>query len=253
MASMKATIAVLPGDGIGPEVVAEGVRVLQRDRATLRPRVRTDRSPVRRRCHRSAPASRCPPRRSSLPARRCRAAGRDRRTEMVRAGCQGATRDRVCCGLRQELGRLRQPAAGDASTRRCAAPRRSSPEILEGVDLMFVRELTGGIYFGAKTRDADHAPATCAATASPRSNASCGWRRGWPGRGAASCTSIDKSNVLETSRLWREVCERVVQPRISRCPARAHAGGFRGDAPDPPARAISMCRDREHVRRHPHR
>ena len=74
--------------------------------------------------------------------------------------------------LRKELGvyaNLRpvsvHPALRDASTLKA--------EVLEGVDLMFVRELTGGIYFGAKTRDAQQQPATCAPTPAPRSSASC--------------------------------------------------------------------------------
>jgi len=88
-----------------------------------------------------------------------------------------------------------------------ASPLR--PEILEGVDLVVVRELTGGIYFGEKTRDETSASDLCtysvteierilrvaAILASERSGKLC---------------SIDKANVLETSRLWRNVTDRLI-------------------------------------------
>jgi 3-isopropylmalate dehydrogenase len=82
-------------------------------------------------------------------------------------------------------------------------------ERLRGVDLVVVRELTGGIYFGQKTRDGDSASDLCtykaseieriirvaAALAATRSGKLC---------------SVDKANVLETSRLWRSVASRIV-------------------------------------------
>jgi 3-isopropylmalate dehydrogenase len=73
-----------------------------------------------------------------------------------------------------------------------------------------VRELTGGIYFGPKTRDAYQATDLCTYTASEierivRVAARIARTR------RKRLHSIDKSNVLETSRLWREVCERVVR------------------------------------------
>jgi len=83
------------------------------------------------------------------------------------------------------------------------------PDRLLNVDLLVVRELTGGIYFGEKTRDGASASDLCsykvseierivriaAALAAKRSGKLC---------------SVDKANVLETSRLWREVTNRVV-------------------------------------------
>ena len=83
------------------------------------------------------------------------------------------------------------------------------PDRLAGVDLVVVRELTGGIYFGEKTRDAQSASDLCrystaeierivrvaGSLASQRSGRLC---------------SVDKANVLETSRLWRDVTNRVV-------------------------------------------
>jgi 3-isopropylmalate dehydrogenase len=108
-------------------------------------------------------------------------------------------------GLRKGLGlyaNLRPvkplPALYDAS------PLRR--ERIEGTDLLVVRELTGGIYFGEKTRTATSASDVCSYTteeieriarvafvAADRRSAS------------PKVTSVDKANVLETSRLWREV------------------------------------------------
>ena len=78
-------------------------------------------------------------------------------------------------------------------------------ERIEGTDLLVVRELTGGIYFGEKTRSAESASDVCV------------YSRGEIERIArvafraarARVTSVDKANVLETSRLWREVVREV--------------------------------------------
>jgi 3-isopropylmalate dehydrogenase len=88
-----------------------------------------------------------------------------------------------------------------------ASPLRA--EILEGVDIIVVRELTGGIYFGEKTRDEFSASDLCkyhrheierivrvaAELAATRRGKLC---------------SVDKANVLETSRLWRDVTDRLM-------------------------------------------
>jgi 3-isopropylmalate dehydrogenase len=80
----------------------------------------------------------------------------------------------------------------------------SSPlrrERIEGTDLLVVRELTGGIYFGEKTRTADSASDLCSYTTMEIERIA---RTAF--RAARSkVTSVDKANVLETSRLWREV------------------------------------------------
>jgi 3-isopropylmalate dehydrogenase len=82
-------------------------------------------------------------------------------------------------------------------------------ELLQGVDMIVVRELTGGIYFGEKFRDENSASDLCtyqrfeverivrvaARLASERSGRIC---------------SVDKANVLETSRLWRDVASRTI-------------------------------------------
>src|SRR3984957_16699954 len=103
-------------------------------------------------------------------------------------------------GLRKGLGlfaNLRPvrpvPALYDAS------PLRR--EIIEGTDLLVVRELAGGIYFGAKARTADSASDECLYTREEIERIT----RVAFGAARSRVTSVDKANVLETSRLWREV------------------------------------------------
>ncbi len=103
-------------------------------------------------------------------------------------------------GLRKGLGlfaNLRPvrplPALYDAS------PLRR--EIIDGTDLLVVRELTGGIYFGEQTRTADSASDECRYTRAEIERIA----RVAFGAARRGVTSVDKANVLETSRLWREV------------------------------------------------
>ena len=107
-------------------------------------------------------------------------------------------------GLRKGLGlfaNLRPvrpvPALYDAS------PLRR--EIIDRTDLLVVRELTGGIYFGEKTRTADSASDDCVYTREEIERIA---RVGF-GAARSRVTSVDKANVLETSRLWREVVREV--------------------------------------------
>jgi 3-isopropylmalate dehydrogenase len=84
-----------------------------------------------------------------------------------------------------------------------ASPLRR--ERIDGTDLLVVRELTGGIYFGEKTRTATSAVDVCSyTTAEIERIARTAFRAA-----RASVTSVDKANVLETSRLWREVVTEV--------------------------------------------
>ncbi len=88
-----------------------------------------------------------------------------------------------------------------------ASPLRA--DILDGVDMVIVRELTGGIYFGEKTRDEFSASDLCTYTVSEverivRVAAKLAAKR--KGR----LCSVDKANVLETSRLWRNVTDGLV-------------------------------------------
>jgi 3-isopropylmalate dehydrogenase len=74
-------------------------------------------------------------------------------------------------------------------------------EVIEGTDLLVVRELTGGIYFGEKTRTEDSASDNCLYTRTEIERIT----RVAFGAARSRVTSVDKANVLETSRLWREV------------------------------------------------
>jgi len=82
-------------------------------------------------------------------------------------------------------------------------------EVISGVDIMVVRELTGGIYFGRKSRTALEAEDVCSYSAHEIERVT-----RTAGRLAMQrkrrIVSVDKANVLETSRLWRSVVERVI-------------------------------------------
>jgi 3-isopropylmalate dehydrogenase len=78
-------------------------------------------------------------------------------------------------------------------------------EIIDRTDLLVVRELTGGIYFGEKTRSETAASDQCLYDAAEIERIA---RTGFEAA-RSRVTSVDKANVLETSRLWREVVSRV--------------------------------------------
>ena len=118
-------------------------------------------------------------------------------------------------GLRALLGvyaNLRPVAVHPALA--AAAPLK--PELLKDVDILFVRELTGGLYFGDKTHDRDASGAStrasdlCVYTAEEVERVvrmAASFARGRRGK----LLSVDKANVLATSRLWREVTTRVMR------------------------------------------
>jgi 3-isopropylmalate dehydrogenase len=205
---MKAHIAVLGGDGIGPEVVAEGLRVLRAVAQTFGHEFELTDLPFGG----VAIDSHGDP----LPSETLAAC---LKADAVLLGAIGGPKwsaptakvrpEQGLLRLRKELGvyaNLRpvklQPSLLNSSTLK--------PEVLEGVDLVFVRELTGGIYFGEKTRDANSASDLCTYTVPEIERITRVAARLAQGR-RRKLTSIDKSNVLETSRLWREVCERVMK------------------------------------------
>lgn len=203
---MRALIAVLPGDGIGPEVVREAVRVLEavaaRGGHTFELReaaiggVALDQSGVP-----------LPPDALALCLR----------ADAVLLGAVGGTKwDSMEPARRPERGLLALRKALDvfANIRpvkphpalASASPLR--PERLEGVDFVVVRELVGGLYFGEKRRDDTSASDVCTYQADQIERVvrvACGMARAR--RGAV--TSVDKANVLETSRLWRATATRV--------------------------------------------
>jgi len=204
---VKARIAVIAGDGIGPEVTAEAVRVLQKIGAQWGHEFTLVEKPFG--------GAAIDLTGEPLPAdtlAECLAA------DAVLLGAIGGpkwsdpkARTRPEAGLlalRKALGvyaNLR-PVALHAALRDASTLK---PEVLEGVDLVFVRELIGGIYFGAKTRTANEATDLCSYSVPEIERivrVAAKLARGRRGR----LMSIDKANVLETSRLWREVCTRVV-------------------------------------------
>jgi 3-isopropylmalate dehydrogenase len=204
---MRATITILGGDGIGPEVIAEGVRCLEAVAARFGHDLELVAMPFG---GAAIDASGDPLPAATLAA--CRSA------DAVLLGAIGGPKwSGANAALRPEAGllRLRRELGTFANLRpvsvhpalRAISPLR--PETLEGVDLIFVRELTGGIYFGPKTRDATHATDLCSYSVAEIERVTrVAARLARARRG--KLTSIDKSNVLETSRLWREVCERTV-------------------------------------------
>ena len=205
---MRAMIAVLPGDGIGPEVIAQGTRLLEAVARAFGHEFSLEELPFG-----GAAIDACG---EPLPTRTreaCLAA------DAVLLGAIGGPQwsapeakvrpEQGLLRLRRELGvyaNLRpvrvHPSLVDASTLK--------PEILRGVDLIFVRELTGGIYFGEKRRDAESAADVCTYTVGEIERVTRAAARLARER-RRKLTSIDKSNVLETSRLWREVCSRILR------------------------------------------
>ena len=119
-------------------------------------------------------------------------------------------------GLRRELGlyaNLRPVVPHPALLE--ASPLKA--EVVRDVDIMVVRELTGGIYFGKKTRTATTATDLCEYTQAEverivRVAARLAMAR------RRRVVSVDKANVLETSRLWRSVTEQLLRaefPQVS--------------------------------------
>jgi 3-isopropylmalate dehydrogenase len=205
---MRAVIAVLPGDGIGPEVVAQATAVLAEVAK------RWDHSFATREgliggCAIDQTGTALPAETLEL----CRGA------DAVLLGAVGGPKwDDPKAKVRPEQGLLaiRKGLGLFANLRpvavnpRLLAASPLRPELLAGVDLLVVRELTGGIYFGDKLREKDRAVDTCVYTDAEVTRivrAACELARGR----RRKVTSVDKANVLETSRLWREVTERVVK------------------------------------------
>ena len=87
-----------------------------------------------------------------------------------------------------------------------ASPLR--PDRIEGTDLLVVRELTGGIYFGERGREPDRAYDTCTYSVPEIERIALVAFEAAELRGGR-VTSVDKANVLETSRLWRETVTRL--------------------------------------------
>ena len=203
---MQANIVVLPGDGIGPEVAAAAVSVLK--------------EVARRHGHEfhfeehDIGGIAIDKHGNPLPDATLQAC---RNADAVLLGAVGGPKwsdpnarvrpEQGLLAMRKGLGlyaNLRpvkpHPAALDASP--------IKPHLLTGVDIVVVRELTGGIYFGDKTRSADGASDLCSYSVAEiervlrRAFRLARERRGF-------LVSVDKANVLETSRLWRDIANRI--------------------------------------------
>ena len=209
---MKARIAVLGGDGIGPEVVTQGLRCLEAIGSSFGHEFTLTQLPFG---GAAIDASGDPLPAGTLHA--CLAA------DAVLLGAIGGPKwSAPDAKVRPEQGllRLRRELGVYANLRpvklhSCLINASTiKPEVLEGVDLVFVRELTGGIYFGEKSRTPLAATDVCTYSVAEveRITRVAAWlarqRRG-------KLTSIDKSNVLETSRLWREVATRVIKSEFA--------------------------------------
>jgi 3-isopropylmalate dehydrogenase len=206
------TIALLPGDGIGPEVVAEGVRVIRAVAERWDHKIEL-REGLIGGCAIDARGTPLPPETLEL----CKAA------DAVLLGAVGGPRwdnpdarqrpEQGLLGLRRELqvyANLRPVSVHPSLA--AASPLRA--DRLEGVDFVVVRELTGGIYFGNKRRErvpgGERAVDECVYTTVEIERVT---------RVAAQLartrrrklTSVDKANVLETSRLWRSTVTRVLR------------------------------------------
>ncbi|MEP6883185.1 MAG: 3-isopropylmalate dehydrogenase [Gammaproteobacteria bacterium] len=204
---MKALIAVLAGDGIGGEVTAEAVRTL--DRVAVR-FGHTFEFQYALLGGAAIDATGEP-----LPAATLSLA---QRADAILLGAVGGPKwSAPDAKVRPEEGLLKlRKALGLFANLRPVVPHPAlldaSPikaELLHGVDIMVVRELTGGIYFGEKTRTATEAVDVCRYTVAEIERVVRLAARLAQGRRRQLC-SIDKANVLETSRLWRSVVERIM-------------------------------------------
>jgi 3-isopropylmalate dehydrogenase len=193
-------VVVLPGDGIGPEVAAPAVAILEQ----LVPDVTTEEHPFGGAsidAHGTALTDDVLAACTASDAVLLAAVGGpkwDTTDPSKPRPEQGLLGLRKGMGLYANLRPVRPvPALYDAS------PLKR--EIIEGTDLLVVRELTGGIYFGEKTRTADHASDLCEYSTEEIERIT---RTAFEAA-RSRVTSVDKMNVLETSRLWREVVTRV--------------------------------------------
>jgi 3-isopropylmalate dehydrogenase len=196
-------VAVLPGDGIGPEIVAQATKVLRK----LDPSIEMKEAPVGGAGYEAAG--------DPLPAATLSLA---KEADAVLFGAVGDARydrlerakrpEQAILGLRKELGLFAnlRPAQVHAEL---AAASALKPEVVAGLDLLIVRELTGDIYFGQPRGIREVGGARegfdTMRYSEPeiRRIARVGFEAARK-RSRRLC-SVDKANVLETSQLWREI------------------------------------------------
>ena len=220
MANMKTyKICLLPGDGIGPEIIAEGCKVL--DAVGAKHGMAFDYTEA---LIGGCAIDACD---DALPAATLEVA---RASDAVLLAAVGGPKwdttdpnrprpEQGLLGIRKQLGlytNLRPvqifAALAEASTLK--------PKVIDGVDLMIVRELTGGLYFGERMRFYDEEGAGPGGSNGQRAFDTLEYREYEIERIARQAfeaarkrrgkvTSVDKANVLETSRLWREIVHAV--------------------------------------------
>jgi len=209
MADVK-KIAILAGDGIGPEVVAEAEKVLKKTEELFGYRFEKE--------HGLFGGIAIDQKGTPLPQETLELC---KKSDAVLLGAVGGPKwDNNPKELRPETGLLGiRKALGLFSNIRPAyifdclkEASTLKPEVLDGTDLIVVRELTGGIYFGDKyrreTENGQEAVDTCVYNVREverivrQAFEIARTRR-------KKLASVDKANVLETSRLWRETVNRI--------------------------------------------
>lgn len=210
---MDYRLAVIPGDGIGPEVVEQTLKVLDKVGEKYGHSFRYNRV-LAGGCAIDA-CGRCLPQETVDVCRE---------SDAVLLGAVGGWKwdslpgderpERALLGLRKELGlfaNIRPAMLFDAMAKACPL----KPEIVEGgLDIVVVRELTGGIYFGERGfRDTDMGPAAYDveqySEGEVRRIAKVAFDMAM--KRNRKVTSVDKANVLESSRLWRRTVAEVAE------------------------------------------
>ncbi|MGV8961465.1 MAG: 3-isopropylmalate dehydrogenase [Stenotrophomonas sp.] len=203
---MHAEIVVLPGDGIGPEVAAAAVEVLKAVATRFGHSFNFSEHDIG--------GIAIDRHGEPLPAATLDAC---RNADAILLGAVGGPKwsdpnatvrpEQGLLAIRKALGLF----ANLRPVRTHAAALHASPikpELLQDVDFVVVRELTGGIYFGEKTRSAEGASDLCSYSVVEIERVlRSAFRLAQQRRG--KLTSVDKANVLETSRLWRDIATRI--------------------------------------------
>ena len=196
---MSYRIAVLPGDGIGPETIRETLRVLDATASAFGFSFETEEFPFGG----NAIDSHGDP----FPAHVRTAV---KAADAVLKGAIGGPRwdtgavrpEMGLLALRAELQVFANVRPVRRWTTRASSPLR--PELAEGIDMVILRELTGGLYFGAKELDDDHGLDTCSySRAEVERIARRAFELALKRRG--KLCSVDKQNVLSSSKHWRAV------------------------------------------------
>ncbi len=212
-------ICLLPGDGIGPEIIAEGVKVLDA-LGEKYDTIFTYTEALLGGCAIDETGTALPDETLDI------AHASDAVLLAAVGGPKWDTTDpdkprpeQGLLGIRKELG-LYTNLRPVQIFRALANASTLKPEIVDGVDMMIVRELTGGLYFGKRDRIYDEEGAGANGTKGQRAYDTLEYSEYEIERIARQAfdaarkrrnkvTSVDKANVLETSRMWREIVHRV--------------------------------------------